>query len=99
MNAPAILSYSKEALMDLGRRHWREHLPRSYCELEGNGTLEQALDAAATMLLEQIESIQAAGVSLDEAWQMSSEILLKPEERESRATAAPAPEGTGTKTR
>ena len=97
MNAPAILSYSKEALMDLGRRHWCEHLPCSYRELEGNGTLEQALDAAATMLLEQMESIQAAGVSLDEAWQMSREILLKPQERESGATPPPEAEGSATK--
>jgi hypothetical protein len=75
MNAPATISHTKETLIELGRRHWCEHLPRRYRELEANGTLEQALDAAATMLLEQIESIQAAGVSREEAWQIVARAL------------------------
>ena len=44
----ATFSYSKEALIELGREHWRQHLPKTYRHLQRNGTLEQELaDSAA----------------------------------------------------
>jgi hypothetical protein len=75
-----MFSYTKEALIDLGRHHWREHLPQTYRELEANGTLESVLAAAANMVLEEMECCQAAGCTCEEVWQMSQEILLEPEE-------------------
>jgi hypothetical protein len=38
--------YSREGLIEIGRKHWREYLPEKYKSLKASGELESALKAA-----------------------------------------------------
>ena len=67
--------------IELGRQHWKEHLPTRYRELKEAGTLDQALDDAAEQTYRETSALEQAGFGPDEAWQMSREdyLLLPPE--------------------
>lgn len=74
-------SYSREALIELGRKHWKEHLPEKYRALKEAGTLEKELAAAADLTLKDMDEFKAEGLNVHEAWQASRELhlLLKEE--------------------
>ena len=74
-------SYSRAALIDLGRKHWKEHLPQKYRALVAAGTLEKELAAAADLTLQEMQEFKEVGLSVHEAWQASRELhlLLKEE--------------------
>lgn len=38
---------SEKELKELGRKHWKEHRPKLFAELQKEGYLEEALDHAA----------------------------------------------------
>jgi len=68
-----MFSFSKEALIEMGREHWKEYLPQKYQDLETNGTLDQELSAAAEMTLQAMQVDQEAGYSQFEAWEANRE--------------------------
>ena len=74
-------SYSREALIDLGRKHWKEHLPEKVRALKEAGTLEKELAAAADLTLADMQEFKESGLNVHEAWQASRELhlLLKEE--------------------
>ncbi len=69
-------SYSRETLIDLGRKHWKEYLPRKYRALKRAGTLEKELAAAADLTLKDMDELKASGLNVHEAWQASRELRL-----------------------
>lgn len=76
-----MYSFSREALIEMGRKHWQRHLPAKFAELDQAGTLEQELASAASLTLEAMETDRAEGYSESEAWEMEREnFLLLPEE-------------------
>ena len=74
-------SYSREALIDLGRKHWKEHLPEKFRALKESGQLEKELAAAADLTLAEMQEFKDSGLNVHEAWQASRELhlLLKEE--------------------
>ena len=76
-----MFSFSKESLVELGRRHWKEFQPPKYRELKKAGQLEQALSSAAELTLRAMETDRQAGYRQHEAWEKNRELyLLLPEE-------------------
>ncbi len=76
--------------IDLGRKHWKEHLPERYQSLKAAGKLESSLKQAAEQTyLETTELEQTSGYQPDEAWQMVREkYLLLPAEGQSQPPPA-----------
>ena len=74
-------SYSRNSLIDLGRKHWKEHLPEKFRALKEAGTLEKELAAAADLTLAEMQEFKDSGLNVHEAWQASRELhlLLKEE--------------------
>lgn len=68
--------------INLGREHWKEHLPKKYAELKKAGKLEQALADAAELTYQAADQLEQQGVKPDEAWQQVREtyLLLPPED-------------------
>ena len=64
--------------IEMGRQHWKEHLPTRYQALKQAGTLEQALKDAAEQTYREVSALEESGFSPDEAWQMSRESYLLP---------------------
>jgi hypothetical protein len=69
-------SYSRESLIDLGRKHWKEYLPKKYRALKKAKTLEKELAAAADLTLKDMQDCRRAGMNVHEAWQESRELHL-----------------------
>ncbi len=69
--------------IDIAKEHWKEFLPKKYAALEAQGqeALYKALYQAAEMTGQQMDQLQASGLSHWEAWEMTREeyLLLKPE--------------------
>jgi len=76
-----IHSYSREALIELGRKHWKEHLPKKVRALTESGKLETELAAAVALTLKEMNEFKADGLNVHESWQASRELhlLLKEE--------------------
>lgn len=76
--------------VELGRRHWKEHLPKRFEALKKAGTLDAALQEAASLTYSEVSRLEDAGMQPDEAWQTVREtyLLLPPEESE-EAPASP----------
>ena len=76
--------------IEMGRKHWKEHLPTRYRELKQAGTLDQALNDAAEQTYREVSALEENGFSPDEAWQMTRETYLLPpaEGSEPRATSS-----------
>ncbi len=75
--------YGKEALIEVGRSHWREYLPNHYKSLKESGELEQALATAAELTIAEMQSLQSENaMTTHEAWEVAREhFLLLKEER------------------
>lgn len=74
--------YGKNALIEVGRRHWKEHLPQKYKELKDALLLEAALATAAELTIEEMRSLQSENaMTAHEAWEVAREhhLLLKEE--------------------
>lgn len=75
-----MISFSKDALVEMGREHWKEYLPKKYQDLLDKGTLDQELLVAAEMTLQIMEDDQESGYTQIEAWEKNQErYLLLPE--------------------
>ena len=70
--------------VELGRQHWKEHLPARYAALKKAGRLDASLQEAANQTYSEVSRLEEAGFQPDEAWQMAREtyLLLPPEESE-----------------
>ena len=62
--------------INLGREHWKQHLPTRYRELKQAGILDQALKEAAEQTYLEVSQLEEAGFQADEAWQMVRETYL-----------------------
>ena len=51
------------------KRHWQEHRPRMYRELEQSGKLHQALVQAQNQTSDALHSLLYQGVPYDQAWE------------------------------
>ena len=69
-------SYSRDSLIDLGRKHWKEHLPQKFRALKESGQLEKELAAAADLTLKDMEEFRTVGMNVHEAWQGARELHL-----------------------
>lgn len=67
-------------LGEMGKQHWKEHLPKMYRELQKNGTLMQKLVEAQEKTQDELNELHRQGVSQDQAWEMVREkyLLLRP---------------------
>ena len=85
-------SYSRNSLIDLGRKHWKEHLPEKFRALKEAGTLEKELAAAADLTLADMQEFKESGLNVHEAWQASRELhlLLKEENPDDQMPDNPA---------
>ena len=62
------------------KRHWAEHLPKMYAELEANGTLDSRLKETADQMREQETTMLRQGINPDQAREMTREIGFLPGE-------------------
>jgi hypothetical protein len=85
--------YGREALIEVGRHHWREYLPEKYASLQASGDLEKELRAAVDLTLREMESWKKAGFSLHEAWEAVREhyLILREEPDEDEEPMPPNP--------
>lgn len=84
-----LLSFSKESLIEQGRRHWMNFQPSKYRSLEINGGLDAALSAAADLTMQAMQIDQEAGYTQYEAWEKNREMyLLLPEEADASESGA-----------
>jgi hypothetical protein len=76
-----VHTFSQQALVNLGREHWREFQPKRYKALQQAGKLEQELQAAANLTLSEMESSRQLGYTQEEAWELSMQnhLLVPPE--------------------
>lgn len=76
--------------IDLARDHWKEHLPPKFQQLRSAGTLAAALREAANQTYSLVESLEAQGLSPQDAWEMArSEFLLLPPEQSPEEASTP----------
>lgn len=77
--------------IELGRQHWKEHLPNRYREFEKAGILESSLREAASQTYLEASQLEESGFQPDEAWQMVREnhLLLPPEGSAPQPTTSP----------
>ena len=84
------MRFDLPSLIELGRNHWREYLPKKYRQLQQMHQLEPSLRAAAQMTLKEMEDDRAVGYSQYEAWEKDREhFLLLPEEYDPQANQLP----------
>ncbi len=77
-----IFGHDLNNLIALGREHWEEYLPAKFRELTDEGTLDQALLAAASLTRKEMDDLIAGGASTHEAWEQCREHhLILPEEQ------------------
>lgn len=62
------------------RAHWKAHQPKRFRSLANAVALNRELDAAVAWTGEQMDRLQAAGMSESEAWEMVREERLFPPE-------------------
>jgi len=85
-----IFAMDKDALVAIGREHWREYLPAKYAALRDAGTLTAELEAAAELTLQEMAGHRSAGFRQHEAWAMAREhYLILPEEPDEGAEPMP----------
>jgi hypothetical protein len=84
--------YGREALIEVGRQHWKAYLPEKYKALKESGELEKELRAAAQLTVDEMKSLQAQNaMSVYEAWEVAREhYLLLKEEPDYRNAPNPA---------
>lgn len=72
------------SLMNLGRRHLKQHLPTLYRQLHDADELDDFLETAAKRTSSAMNALIKAGFSSDEAWQMTREsyLILRPDEED-----------------
>ena len=86
-----VQRFDPESLIEQGRRHWKEFLPRKYNHLNQTGQLTKALAAAVALTLQAMEDDRSAGYSQYEAWEKDRSLyLLLPEEHDPHAEKPPA---------
>jgi hypothetical protein len=75
--------FGLQALIEVGRRHWREYLPKKYKSLKESGTLEMALATAADLTIKEMDSLKSGyAMNQYEAWEAAREhYLILREER------------------
>ena len=73
----------------LARESWKEHNPSLYKELNQSGRLGAALKDAAERTYLEVNDLEQAGHSPQDAWEMTREkyLLLPPEETQDEAQA------------
>ncbi len=87
-------SFSKESLIEVGRKHWKTYLPAKFKALTEAGTLNAELEAAVNMTLKAMADDMAAGFQQHEAWEMEREhhLILReePRKRKEKTPSNPA---------
>ena len=87
-------SFSKESLIEVGRKHWKTYLPAKFKALTQAGTLNAELEAAVNMTLKAMADDMAAGFQQHEAWEMEREhhLILReePRKRKEKTPSNPA---------
>jgi hypothetical protein len=82
---------SLNELKELGRRHWKEHRPKLFRELQKSGYLDEALTNAAQNTLDAYQNLKAKLLKSGDtecqaqeiAWEMvRQEWLLRPSEEQ-----------------
>jgi hypothetical protein len=75
---------SVHELMTLARKHWQEYLPDKYKELQAEGMLDAATNAAANLTQDEIERLMRLGYQEHEAREVAlpAFVLLPPEDHE-----------------
>ena len=72
--------------VEQARAHWQEFLPDMFKELDDAGILEQELQTAAKQTARDMGSFQDAGLTWDQAWEMTKgEYLFLPPEPKQKA--------------
>jgi hypothetical protein len=68
------------------RAHWKEFLPSRYKEFEEAGVLDEALQDVARLTYREVSSLENAGLSSEQAWEMTrGEYLFLPPEPKQKA--------------
>jgi hypothetical protein len=83
--------FGLQALIEVGRRHWREYLQKRYRSLKETGMLESALATAADLTIKEMDSLKS-GMAMNqyEAWEAAREhYLILKEERPERPEPMP----------
>jgi hypothetical protein len=72
--------------VEQAREHWKRFLPSRYREFEDAGVLDEALQEAANLTYREVSSLENAGMSSEQAWEMTKgEYLLLPPEPKQKA--------------
>ncbi|MGO9774468.1 MAG: hypothetical protein ACLPSW_33925 [Roseiarcus sp.] len=57
--------------VEQAREHWKRFLPSRYREFEEAGVLDEALQEAAKLTYREVSSLENAGLSSEQAWEMT----------------------------
>ena len=72
--------------VEQARAHWKEFLPSRYKEFKEAGMLDEALQEAAKLTYREVSSLENAGLTSEQAWEMTKgEYLFLPPEPKQKA--------------
>ena len=71
------------------RRHWKEHRPKMYKELQEAGTLKTVLLELEDRVAQQLEDLWKEGLNPDQAWEMVRDQVLLPSEEDQPELGGP----------
>ena len=71
------------------RRHWKQHRPKMYKELQEVGTLKTTLLELENRVAKQLEDLAHQGLNYDQAWEMVRDQVLLPSEEDQPELGGP----------
>ncbi len=71
------------------RRHWKQHRPKMYKELQEAGTLKTTLLELENRVAKQMEDLSLQGLKPNQAWEMVRDQVLLPSEEDQPELGGP----------
>ena len=71
------------------KRHWKQHRPKMYKELQEAGALKTTLLELENRVAKQLEDLSLQGLNYDQAWEMVRDQVLLPSEEDQPELGGP----------
>ena len=73
----------------MARRHWKQHRPKMYKQLQEEGRLNEVLLELENRVAKQLEDLSLQGLNYDQAWEMVRDQVLLPSEEDQPELGGP----------
>ena len=73
----------------MARRHWKEHRPKMYKQLQEEGKLHEVLLELEDRVAKQLEELAMKGLNPDQAWEVVRDQVLLPSEEDQPELGGP----------